>query len=972
MKIDLSDPLAVLILGVIASLIAAVIFVFIKYVLKNAIKPGVIMLELFELLWQRTKEKTGLETYRQTLEERTLRISHPWMKEKQTLTNILVPINFETQNATQREELEVYLAQEFKKNRALRLLILGKPGSGKTIAMRVIARSLWTFNEEIPEVPILMNFSDIKGITDHEGLKKKIIETLKVYQFGHGKKSEDTAEKFVEDNLYNGKLFLLFDGYDELDKSSRKSAAKLLENFLNTYPQIPAAISSRTALYQSELAFDKLKPCKISMAPFTPFAILKFLALWKFEGKKSSHDLFEMINGKAHLSELASNPLMLTIITFLYSTPKYTLPDKRAEFYEQCTRALLEEWDRAKQTDRANKYESHQKTAVLSRLAFEHVSASDINDELIHEDVVHRIVKEEMERLSLKIEEYPLMEKEILQNSGLIQSIPPKYFRFPHRTFMEFFTASYLDKEKNFRDMLELYYQDPEKWKEVLLLYMGLNENKEYANGILEDLIADFKNDFINRCNPNLILFSTLTQCAVPNPYLAKDILELAYNFLKKNPEKEVIEELGFIAANPRWLHAKRAKKILLEMLEWQLPDDAFQQVIFSILHTGDESLDELILDNLKRINLAEFLSKIGPKQKSFLHKLFLLRLQDDEKRKIILGLKEAGNFEILGHLMVENSDENIKELAAYALFLMSKLDGFHDFLDKTEIEFLDEKTRKEVDAKFEEWGWRWEFPKTRNGKKLAVLICSYSANWIAKNQKKGKKSLDQVDNLFRYLTTGFLVEKGIPFHEFNLIGYKEKMTATKWGLKRHWIKEINLNDFLNNSLEGFSVLTFIALFFMHIIGIVGFVQYQAGNTTDDFYRFFFDPFTVYIIFFLSILLFVIFIIGMGNLRKYNHWMWALLIPGGYISFSGFIGSIMFTSLTRICCVVLSAVLSIASLFLPFHTIIYNIIFFLWFILLGLITIEAKRCDFEIIRFFGNIKYIYNFLHEPESSELEL
>jgi hypothetical protein len=347
---------------------------------------------------------------------------------------------------------------------------------------------------------------------------------------------------------------------------------------------------------------------------------------------------------------------------------------------------------------------------------------------------------------------------------------------------------------------------------------MGLNKNKEYANTILEDLIADFEDDFINKKNPNPILFSALTQCAVPNPYLAKDIMDLALHFLKENPEKEVIEELGFIAANPRWFHAKRAKKLLLEMLNWKLPDDAFQQVIFSLLHAGDESLDEIILENLKRFNLAEFFSKIDTKQKYFVHKLFSLSLPKNEKEKIIDGLKEAGNLEILGHLLIENPDEYIKELAAYALFRMSKLDGFYNFLDKTEMNFLDEKTKEEIDVKFEEWGWRGEFPTTESGQKLAILICYYSATWLAKNRWELREeisnqnnnyfpriflfarirlpsSLVQIDNRFRYLTTGFLVERGIPFHKFNFIEFKKEERITKRWLKRHWKKEINLDN---------------------------------------------------------------------------------------------------------------------------------------------------------------------------------
>jgi len=963
MKIDLSDPLT---LGIIASLIAGVILAFFGYLLNRLRKRGIGMFELFR---RRSKEKTGVETYRQTLEDRTLCISHPWMKEEQTLTDILVPINFQTKKATQREELEVYLAREFKKNRALRLLLLGKPGSGKTIAMRVIARTLWAFNEENPVVPVLMNFSDIKGITGKERLEKKIIETLIYYQFEQGKKDDTTAKKFVEENLYEGKLFLLFDGYDELDKSARGDAAKLLNDFLGAHPQIPAAISSRTALYQSELAFDRLKPCKISMAPFTPFAILKFLSLWKFEGKKSSHELFEMINGKAHLSELASNPLMLTIITFLYSLPKYTLPDNRVEFYEQCTRALLEEWDRARQVDRANKYESHQKIAVLNRVAFEHVSTTGVNDELIHEDIIHKIVREEMSRLSLREDEYSQMEKEIVQNSGLLQFIPAADYRFPHRTFMEFFAASYLDKEKDYRDMLELYKEDPEKWKEVLLLYMGLNKNKEYANTILEDLIANFEDDFINKRNPNPILFSALTQCAVPNPYLAKDIMELAHHFLKENPEKEVIEELGFIAANPRWFHAKRAKKLLLEMLDWKLPDDVFQQVIFSLLHAGDKSLEKVISDNLKRFNLAEFFSKISSKQKYFINRLFSLGLLQSEKKKIIDGLKEAGNIEILGNLLIENSDEYIRELAAYALFRMSKLDGFYDFLDRTEIGFLDEKTLKVINDKYEEWGWRWELPKTENGGKIATLICYYSANYISKNQKKiDEEGLNQVAKRFRYLTTAFLVEKGTPFHKFNLIGFEDGETATKWGLKRHWKKKINLNNFwhkicgfFNDSF--FAEMGIIIYWLTSIIGIVGFLQCILGTTSSDFYRFLFDSFTVNIIFSQFIISFILNFVIFAVNKRYDIDIW-------FFSLMGLI-AILVGPYWRNFNFVTWRLLFFASLImiiiLPFHNILFNIALFFHFFTLGESAFERYYINFALFN-FSKIKRIHAFLNEQSIS----
>jgi len=286
--------------GVIASFVAAVIsalFVGLFKMLKNSGRG------IFDFLQRGKKEKTGLDTYLKTLADKTLCISHPWMKEDQQLTDILVPIYFEVNKMAQREELETYLAREYQKNPELRMVITGKPGSGKTIAMRVMARAIGSFETDAQPVPVLLAFTDIKGLT-----------------------------------------------------------------------------------------------------------------------------------------------------------------------------------------------ETHQKIAVLNRIAFHHIDAKGSDDELINEEVIHAVSREEMARLSLKKEEYPLLEKEIVQNSGLLQAISPSEYCFPHRTFMEFFAASYLDKdkEKSARDILVLYDSDPKKWKEVLLLYLGLNKNRDYADFILKRLAYDF------------------------------------------------------------------------------------------------------------------------------------------------------------------------------------------------------------------------------------------------------------------------------------------------------------------------------------------------------------------------------------------------------------------------------------------------------------------------------------------------
>ena len=105
MKFDWSDPnFMSLLIGVVGAIIGA----YLNFLLTRFWKSGKSFAGFF---LRKIKEKTGLDYYREDLEAKTLGISHPWMKEEQTLTDVLVPINFETGKTTGREQLEVYLSQ---------------------------------------------------------------------------------------------------------------------------------------------------------------------------------------------------------------------------------------------------------------------------------------------------------------------------------------------------------------------------------------------------------------------------------------------------------------------------------------------------------------------------------------------------------------------------------------------------------------------------------------------------------------------------------------------------------------------------------------------------------------------------------------------------------------------------------------------------------------------------------------------
>ena len=103
-------------------------------------------------------------------------------------------------------------------------------------------------------------------------------------------------------------------------------------------------------------------------------------------------------------------------------------------------------------------------------------------------------------------------------------------------------------------------------------------------------------------------------------------------------------------------------------------------------------------MKNIKRFSLSKFFYAIGSRGKFFIHRLFAMDLSFVEKKEIINGLKEAGDFELLGSLLIESKDPQIKKTASMALFTMSKLDGFFEFLDSIEIDLLNKDSKEIID----------------------------------------------------------------------------------------------------------------------------------------------------------------------------------------------------------------------------------------------------------------------------------
>lgn len=662
-----------------------------------------------------------LQRYRDRLDEQTFRIHHAWMREGQTLADILVPVAIESGTIEGIEggidEWTGVLARLLGGASESRcVVLLGGPGAGKTVALRVAAREAWTLRlaGEQRLVPVLLNFSRYR---EHEfNLCEALAASMEQYGFTS---AQESAEVFVRQRLEEGSLLILLDGLDELEPGDRKQAEIQLTRALHVYERARVILTCRTAAWRG--LFSELSHVRVPMAPFTPVAVRSFVRHWSFGPPKSSEELLATIEAQPHIGELARSPLMLTIICFLYSQPKYHLPENRAVFYEYCSHALLEEWDQHRNPDQANRFERHHKESVLAELAFRHLSSGRSDADLDERDVLERIA-EIMRCNALVPAENLRMLDEIRERSGLLVRMPPSGLRFPHQTFLEFFAALYLHEREPLGRLLELHEQDSQRWRETLLLYVGLSSSPAVVRELIE--YAEARED-------DALALAMLTDARALEPEVAQRVLARVSarlrSALAEPSSLELIVHLGQVASNARMAHAETAASALRGLLELAssrrddpLAPQTLEALLLASLRRPVEETSRFVVEHLEELRFTHVLPVMGERVSVLSAKIIGDRaLSIEKKYEWIEGLRRAravgALLELLGSTDVESE---VHGACVQALVGLSSTEEFERAV-QTQVHVRVEPT----DEVWERWGWPFERPAQSEAQKLIMYL---------------------------------------------------------------------------------------------------------------------------------------------------------------------------------------------------------------------------------------------------------
>ena len=366
--------------------------------------------------------------------------------------------------------------EEFQK-----LVVLGKPGAGKTTFMKYLAMSCLgnRFHGEL--VPI---FVTLKAYAEERG--QPSLENYILTEFAKRKVSQDGAKQLLD----NGKALILLDGLDEVKMEDDRRVKQDIDQFSRDWLKNRFAITCRIAA--REYQFEKFT--EVEVADFDDGQIETFVNNWFRERDESKAErLLERLNGNKPVKELAKSPLLLTLLCLVFGE-RNDFPSKRSELYKEGLEVLMKKWDAKRNIEREIIYKHlspQNKEDMLGQIAFN----TFVNGEyFFRQEDLQRQIKDYICNLpessadpdALRLDSEVVL-KAIEHHHGLLVERARNIYSFSHLTFQEYFAAREIERERHFEILMQ-HITDP-RWKEVFLLTAEMLRRSDDFLKIMKDKV---------------------------------------------------------------------------------------------------------------------------------------------------------------------------------------------------------------------------------------------------------------------------------------------------------------------------------------------------------------------------------------------------------------------------------------------------------------------------------------------------
>ncbi|ABA21538.1 Predicted signal transduction protein containing Nacht domain [Trichormus variabilis ATCC 29413] len=379
-------------------------------------------------------------------------------------------------------------------SRYSKLMLLGKPGSGKTTFLQYLAMECNHGKLRPNQVPIFIRLKEFAEDTQRESELNLLQYLLQEFSC-NGVEEESTLAV-----LAGGKALILLDALDEVPLSHVDKVIREIRKFIQTFYKNQFVITCRVSAQKYRFqGFTEVEIADFQEQQRDVFVRQWFMAvahLSSKEGESTCNIFTQQLNlpENQRIRELANTPILLHLLCLVFRV-KMQFPYKPANLYEQALNILLARWDETRGIKRDDFYAHLNLANKKKLLCYLAVHTFVKGDYFFTSDKIQNLICDYLSNQSntIDLQQHSIAVLQGIEaQDGLLVERARGIDSFSHLAFQEYLTAKYIvDDAQNYNWQLLINHIGEERWHNLLFLIVSMLDNPDEILQLMKDKIDE-------------------------------------------------------------------------------------------------------------------------------------------------------------------------------------------------------------------------------------------------------------------------------------------------------------------------------------------------------------------------------------------------------------------------------------------------------------------------------------------------